>query len=305
MSDRWPELPFEPWADTAATLHMWTQIVGKIRLAQSPWVNHSWHVTLYVTPRGLSTDAIPYEDRTFQIDFDFIDHELQIKSSDGGSKTVELKPRTTADFYNAVKTALTDLGLHVKFDGKPNEVETAIPFAKDTEHKSYDPDAANRFWRVLVQCDRVFKIFRARFTGKTSPSHFFWGSFDLAVTRFSGRTAPQHPGGFPNMPDDVMREAYSHEVSSVGFWPGSPAAPMAMFYSYAYPTPDGFASADVKPEEAGWNDDFGQFYLPYDAVRTADDPDAALLDFMQTTYEAAAKLAKWDIDAFENTFQPR
>ncbi len=304
MSDRWPELPYEAWKDTLATLHMWTQIAGKIRLAQTPWINHSWHVALYVTPRGLTTSPIPYGEQNFQIDFDFIDHALRITTCDDEDRVVALEPQTTAEFYVSVKRALNELGLEVDFHGRPNEVEPAIPFADDREHASYDAEAAQRFWRVLLQVDRVFNRFRARFIGKSSPVHFFWGSFDLAVTRFSGRTAPEHPGGFPNMPDPVMREAYSHEVISAGFWPGGDAMPYPMFYSYAYPGPGGFSEAEVHPAMAKWNADFGQFVLPYEDVRTSESPENTLLDFMQTTYDAAARLAGWDTEALRNKFRP-
>jgi hypothetical protein len=305
MTDRWPYLPYERWKETAATLHLWTQIVGKIRLAQTPWLNHSWHVTLYVTPRGLTTSPMPYGERTFQIDFDFTDHTLRIATCDDDSRTVPLRPQTTADFFAAVKGALRELDLDVRIHGRPNEIENAIPFAEDRVHASYDAGAAHRFWRVLLQADRVFKRFRARFTGKSSPVHFFWGSFDLAVTRFSGRTAPEHPGGFPNMPDTVTREAYSHEVISAGFWPGGDAMPYPMFYSYAYPSPDGFSTAEVLPAAAGWNADFGQFVLPYEDVRNAASPEETLLEFMQSAYDAAARLAKWDTGAFRSTFRPQ
>ncbi len=303
--ERWPVLPFEDWKDTAATLHMWTQIVGKVRLAQSPWINHSWHVTLYVTPRGLTTSSIPHGDRTFQIDFDFLKHELLITTCDDESRALPLQPRATADFYAALMAALEELELPVKVHGRPNEVEDPIPFAKDRTHASYDPEAVGRFWRILLQVDRVFREFRARFVGKNSPVHFYWGSFDLAVTRFSGRPAPPHPGGFPNLPDRVTREAYSHEVSSAGFWPGSAAMPEPIFFSYAYPTPDGFAEAKIGPAAAGWNGDLGEFVLRYDDVRTAADPDATLLEFLQTTYEAAARLAGWDRAALQRPFDDR
>jgi hypothetical protein len=305
MSDRWPELPFEAWKETMATLHMWTQIVGKIRLAQTPWVNHSWHVTLYVTPRGLTTSPIPCGELTFQIDFDFIEHVLRVTTSDDDARVVPLKPQPTAEFYAAVKHALGELKLDVDFHGRPNEVDPAIPFAEDREHASYDPAAVQRFWRALLQVDRVFKRFRARFAGKCSPVQFFWGSFDLAVTRFSGRTAPEHPGGFPNMPDPVMREAYSHEVISAGFWPGGDPMPYPVFYSYAYPNPDGFSEAEVRPAAANWNPDFGQFVLPYEDVRTAESPEETLLEFLQTTYDAAAQLAQWDVAALKNTFRSK
>jgi hypothetical protein len=301
---RWPELPYEVWKDTAATLHMWTQIVGKIRMAQTPWINHSWHVTLYVTPRGLTTSAIPYGERTFGIDFDFIDHKLNITTCDDESRIIPLKPQTTAAFYASVMGALQELELEVKINAKPNEVEKAIPFAEDREHASYDPDAVHRFWRALLQVDRVFKRFRARFRGKSSPVHFFWGSFDLAVTRFSGRPAPPHPGGFPNMPDSVTREAYSHEVSSAGFWPGGEPMPYPIFYSYSYPTPDEFSKVEVSPSSATWNADLGEFVLPYDDVRKAASPEETLLDFLETTYAGASRLAGWDRAALEQTSHP-
>lgn len=305
MIERWPELPYEPWKETAATLHMWTQIVGKIRLVASPWANHSWNTTLYVTPSGLTTSPMPYGERTFQIDFDFINHQLRITTCDAEERAVPLRPQTTADFHAAVLAALSELKLDVKIHGKPNEVEEAIPFAKDRKHASYDIDAVQRFWRALLQVDRVFKRFRARFIGKASPSHFFWGSFDLAVTRFSGRTAPEHPGGYPNMPLDVMREAYSHEVSSAGFWPGGSPMPFPIFYSYAYPTPEGFDKETIEPDAAEWNDALGEYVLPYDDVRSASDPEETLLRFLQTTYEAAARCGKWDLKALERTFRPR
>jgi hypothetical protein len=305
MTDRWPYLPYERWKETAATLHLWTQIVGKIRLARTPWINHSWHVTLYVTPRGLTTSPIPHGERTFQIDFDFLKHELVVNTCDGDLRSLPLRPRTTADLYAALMATLEELDLPVRIHGRPNEVEEAIPFAEDHRHSAYDPEAVERFWRVLVQVDRVFHEFRARFIGKSSPVHFFWGSFDLAVTRFSGRSAPPHPGGFPNLPDRVTREAYSHEVSSAGFWPGSVAMPDPIFFSYAYPTPEGFPEARIGPDAAGWNGDLGEFVLRYDDVRTADSPDAALLEFLQTTYETAARLAGWDRAALERPFDRR
>jgi len=278
---------------------MWTQIVGKIRLTLTPWTNHSWHVTLYVTARGLTTSPIPHGNSTFEIDFDFIDHQLRILKSDGGQRSLELKPRTVAAFYKAVMTALDELGLPVKIDIMPNEIPNPIPFDRDDQHRSYDPEYANRFWRVLVQTDRVFKEFRSRFCGKCSPVHFFWGAPDLAVTRFSGRTAPPHPGGFPHLPDAVTREAYSQEVSSLGFWPGADVMPMAIFYSYAYPEPAGFPEAKVKPGAASYNAQFHEFVLPYDAVRTSKSPDDAILDFAQSTYDAASTLSNWDRGALE------
>lgn len=302
--ERWPELPYEAWKETAATLHMWTQIVGKIRLAAMPWINHSWHVTLYVTPRGLTTAAVPHGERAFQVDFDFLQHRLLITTSDAESRSVPLEPRTTADFYATVMAALRQLDLGVKFYPRPNEVEKPIPFADDRQHRSYDGDAVQRFWRALLQVDRVFNRFRARFIGKCSPVHFFWGSFDLAVTRFSGRTAPEHPGGFPNLPDRITREAYSHEVSSAGFWPGGEPMPYPIFYSYAYPTPEGFGDAEVRPEGASWNADLGEFVLPYEDVRKSASPEDTLLDFLQTTYDAAARLGSWEVAALTRTFEP-
>ena len=293
-ADVWPELNYADWKETCATLHMWTQIVGKIRLTLTPWTNHSWHVTLYVTSRGLTTSPIPHGTDTFEIRFDFIDHQLRILKSDGGQRSVELKPRSVADFYKAVMGALNELDLAVKIDILPNEIPNPIPFDRDEQHRSYDPKYANRFWRVLVQTDRVFKEFRSRFCGKCSPVHFFWGAPDLAVTRFSGRTAPKHPVGIPHLPDAITREAYSQEVSSLGFWPGADAMPMAIFYSYAYPEPTGFSEAKVKPEAASYNAQFREFVLPYDAVRTAKSPDDAVLDFARSTYDAASQLGNWD-----------
>src|SRR3989454_6928862 len=298
-SETWPALPYEAWKETCTTLHMWTQIVGKIRLTLTPWTNHSWHVTLYVTARGLTTSPIPHGNSTFEIDFDFIDHQLRILKSDGGQRSLELKPRTVAAFYKAVMTALDELGLPVKIDIMPNEIPNPIPFDRDEQHRSYDPEYANRFWRVLVQADRVFKEFRSRFCGKCSPVHFFWGAFDLAVTRFSGRTAPPHPGGIPNLPDRVTRDAYSHEVSSCGFWPGGAPVPYPLFYSYAYPEPDGFAEAPLQPSEARYDSSLTDFVLPYDAVREADAPEEKLLAFLQSSYEAAANLAHWDRKSLE------
>jgi Family of unknown function (DUF5996) len=298
-AERWPALPYESWNDSCTTLHLWTQIVGKIRLAQTPWVNHSWHVTLYVTPRGLTTSSIPYDGRAFGIDFDFIDHALLIQTSDGGERRLALEPRSVAAFHDALIAALADLDLHVRIHGSPNEVPDPIPFREDRAHAAYDPEYAHRFWRVLLQVDRVFKQFRTRFLGKVSPVHFFWGSFDHAVTRFSGRKAPPHPGGIPNLPDAVTREAYSHEVSSAGFWPGGGAIDYPAFYSYAYPTPKGFAAMPVRPQPAFFHEQLGEFILPYDAVRTAEAPDIALLEFLQTTYEAAADAANWDRAALE------
>lgn len=303
-TEAWPSLPLEEWKDTYATLHMWTQVVGKIRFAQTPWVNHSWHVTLYVTSRGLTTSPIPYGERTFELEFDFIDHRLVIETSGGDVRFIELRPRSVADFYSEVMSVLRSLGLDIRIHTLPNEVADPVPFEKDLQHASYDPDYANRFWRILVQTDRVFKEFRARFIGKCSPVHFFWGSFDMAVTRFSGRTAPPHPGGVPHLPDVVAREAYSHEVSSCGFWPGGGPVPYPVYYSYAYPAPEGFKDAPVKPSGAFYSTDLGEFILPYDEVRKAGQPGEMLLDFLQSTYEAAANLAKWDRPALERDKLP-
>ena len=295
----WPDLAFADWSDTISTLHMWMQIVGKVRLSQTPWTNHSWHVPLYVTARGLSTSPIPYRGVTFEITFDFIDHQLIIQSTDGAQRLVPLVPRTVSDFYNAVFEELRELDLNISIYTTPSEIPNAIPFEADTEHHHYDPDYANRFWRAVVQIDRVFKEFRARFIGKCSPVHFFWGSFDLAVTRFSGREAPPHAGGVPNFPDWVAREAYSHEVSSAGFWPGGGGIDEAAFYSYAYPAPDGFAKAAVKPDGAFWSEQLGEFLLPYQEVQSASSPDDLLLDFLQSAYVAAAELGGWDRTGLE------
>jgi hypothetical protein len=297
-------LAFDAWKDTYATLHMWTQIVGKIRLAQMPWINHSWHVTLYATARGLTTSPIPHGARAFQIDFDFIDHRLLIRTNDGAVKTMALQPRSVADFYQELFSNLHQLGLDVKIRTTPNEIVDAIPFDKDHVHASYDAEHANRFWRALVQADRVLKKFRAGFIGKCSPVHFFWGSFDLAVTRFSGRKAPEHPGGAPNCPDWVMREAYSHELSSCGFWPGGGPVPYPVFYAYAYPEPPGFGTAPVRPGNAIYDAAMREFLLPYDEVRRAQSPDAVLLEFLQSSYEAAANLGRWDRSALERTAPP-
>jgi hypothetical protein len=300
QADRWPELPYAAWKDTRDTLHLWTQVIGKIRLALTPWLNHSWHVALYVTVRGLTTSPISYGARSVQIDFDFIDHVLWLRTSDGHYRQVMLKPMLVADFYADVCIALAELGIDIDITTTPCEIADAVPFDQDVTHTSYDADAANRFWRVLLAAQDVMKRFRTAFLGKASPVHFFWGSFDLAVTRFSGRRAPPHPGGVPHLPNAVVREAYSHEVSSAGFWPGG-GGPVdyAAFYSYAYPAPEGFAAAKVQPAEAFFSKELGEFLLPYDAVRTARDPDAALMDFLQSTYVAAADLGQWDRKALE------
>jgi hypothetical protein len=294
----WPSLRVADWTATRDTLHMWTQIVGKIRLGRTPLINHWWGVTLYVTARGLSTSAIPYGGRIFDIEFDFVDHQLVVRSSDGGRRTVALRPRSVADFHAETMQALAELGITVPIQGRPNEVEEAIPFAEDHQHASYDARAANLFWRQLVHADRVIREFRAHFVGKVSPVHFFWGALDLACTRFSGRPAPPHPGGAPNCADWVMVEGYSRELSSCGFWPGG--GEEGAFYAYAYPEPDGFADYAVGPSDAFYSTGFRQFLLPYEAVRTAPDPDRALSEFLHTTYEAAAELGGWDRAALED-----
>ena len=295
----WPSLDYAAWRETCATLQLWTQIAGKIRLALGPWINHSWGITLYVTSRGLTTSLIPYGTRAFEIEFDFIRHQLGISTTEGDERAIRLQPQSVASFYREVMSKLRELAIEVQIGMRPNEMLEAIPFDRDEKHAAYDPEYANRFWRVLLQADRVFKEFRSRFCGKCSPVHFFWGSFDLAVTRFSGRPAPPHPGGVPHLPDAITREAYSQEVSSLGFWPGNDQIPTALFYSYAYPSPDGFAQAKVKPAAASFHPQLREFVLSYDDVRGAESPDDAVLEFAQTTYDAAATLAKWDRAAFE------
>ena len=295
-TEDWPSLPLEEWKETYATLHMWTQIVGKIRLVQSPLINHWWQVPLYVSARGLTTSAIPYETRSFEIDFDFIDHQLLIKTSDGITKSIALAPRSVADFYSELMETLRALGIEIEINARPDEVPDPIPFAEDQTHAAYAPEYANRFWRILVQADRVFKEFRARFIGKCSPVHFFWGSFDLAVTRFSGRRAPAREGA-----DSITREAYSHEVISHGFWPGSGNIQSPAFYSYTAPEPAGLPKEKIRPESAFYNPETGGFILLYDDVRQADSPDEVLMDFLESTYEAGANLAKWDRSSLERT----
>jgi hypothetical protein len=290
----WPSLPLEEWKDTYATLHMWTQIVGKIRLVNSPRINHWWQVPLYVSARGLTTTAIPHGTRNFEIEFDFIEHQLVIRTSDGDTRNLALAPQSVADFYRALMTTLDALGLEVKIRAIPDEVPNPIPFADDNEHASYEGEYANRLWRILTQTDRVFKEFRSRFIGKVSPVHFFWGSFDLAVTRFSGRRAPEREAA-----DSITREAYSHEVISHGFWPGSGNIEMPAFYSYTAPEPAGLPQAKIRPASAFYNPPTGGFILPYNDVRQADDPDQLLMEFLQSTYEAGANLAGWDRAALE------
>ncbi len=294
----WPELPYPAWRATAATLQLWTQIVGKVRLSLTPWLNHGWHVPLYVTARGLGTSPVPVGREILEIEFDFIAHRLLVRTSRGEEKQLALKPQTVAQFHAALMDILNGLGVHVAINEMPNEVPNPVRFSEDWFHASYDAQAAHRFWRALVQADRVFRLFRSSYLGKVSPVHFFWGSFDLAVTRFSGRAAPLHPGGVPGLPDAVTREAYSHEVSSAGFWPGSDAYPQAAFYAYAYPEPPGFREAAMTPG-ASYDAALGEFILPYETVRVAADPDAMLLDFLATTYAAAANSGGWDRAALE------
>jgi hypothetical protein len=290
----WPELPLQAWQHTYATLHMWTQVVGKIRLALSPRINHWWEVPLYVNARGLTTSAIPYGDGIFEVQFDFIDHRLEISTSWGTKKAFALKPQSVADFYAEFMSALKSLGIEVKIWTMPVEVQNGIRFEDDTQHASYDPEYANRFWQLLIQCNNVFQEFRAGFIGKDSPVHFFWGSFDLCVTRFSGRPAPPRPDA-----DSITREAYSHEVISAGFWPGGGDIKGAAFYAYAAPEPAGLSEQKVRPAKAFYHSQMKEFLLMYDDVRQATSPRQALLDFLQSTYEAAANLAHWDRKALE------
>jgi hypothetical protein len=297
-TNSWPILRVDDWAPTRDTLHMWTQIVGKVRLAHLPLVNHWWQVTFYVTPRGLTTLPIPHASEAFDIEFDFIDHQLMIRSSTGATRTVALEPKSVAEFYSQTMQALDELGFSTRIQAHPNEVETALPFAEDDEHTSYDRDAATLFWRQLLQANRVLGQFRARFVGKASPVHFFWGAMDLACTRFSGRPAPRHQGGAPNVGDWVMVEGYSRELSSCGFFPGG--GNEGAFYAYAYPEPDGFADHPVHPAEAHYDTALGEYLLPYEAVRQATDPDQTLLGFLQDTYEAAAVHGRWDRAALED-----
>lgn len=301
----WPELPLEPWQETCETLHLWSQIVGKIRLSKMPWINHSWHVPFYVTARGLTTSSIPYETRTFEIEFDLNDHRLHVATSEREHRSFGLGPISVADFYWKIMEVLDELDIETRIWPVPVEIPNlARPFPEIEDKASYNPEAVRRFWQVLLQVHRVFTDFRAEFIGKVSPVHFFWGAFDLAVTRFSGRPAPKHPGGAPNCADWVMEEAYSHEVSSAGFWPG-PGLGESAFYSYAYPEPEGFSGSTVAPEAAYYHEQLGEFVLPYEAVRTADDPDTMLLSFLQSTYRAAADLGGWERSALERAADPR
>ena len=297
--ETWPELSFEKGNDTYQTIHLWTQIAGKIRLAKMPWINHSWHVTLYVTPFGLSTGNIPDLNKHFQINFDFLNHQLQIITSDKEERVFPLSVMSVASCYRNILGALADLDIGIKINPIPCEIENAIAFHEDEAHSTYVPEVAESLHKALLNVQRVFTDFRAKFSGKCSPVHFFWGSFDLAVSRYSGRKAPLHPGGFPNLADWVAQEAYSHEVCSCGFWPGSKAMPSAAFYCYIYPAPPGFSSAAVKPEAAYWQDEMGEFILEYKDVQQAEDPSGVLMQFLDSTYEAAAELADWDGEKLE------
>jgi len=301
LSAVWPPLPVATWQDTYQTLHLWTQIIGKIRLALAPKLNHWWHSTLYVTPRGLTTLSMPAGTRSLQITFDFLQQQLLIETSNGSTRSIALAPRSVAAFYQAVMDNLREIGIEVQIWTLPQEVANPIPFEQDEQHATYDPEAAQQFWQILLQADRLLTVFRSRYAGKCSPVHFFWGSFDLAVTRFSGRRAPEHPGGVPGMADWVTREAYSHEVSSCGFWFGS-SAMEALFYAYAYPTPAGFKDYPIQPQAAFYSAEMQEFIFPYEFVRQADNPDASVLAFLQSTYEAAATLGQWDDAALQ--YQP-
>jgi len=307
LAEAWPALPLDGWQDTYATLQLWTQIVGKTRLAFAPMQNHWWQVTLLPTARGLVAPSMPVNGRTLDVEFDFLDHHLVARTSDGAVRRLQLVPRSVADFYAAYLAMLGELGIELKYRPKPTEVVEAIPFPEDRKHASYDPDAAQRCWRIVAQSARVMQGFRSDFLGKCSPVHFWWGGFDLACTRFSGRTAPPHPGGFPNLADWVTREAYSHECISAGWWPGSVGGPVAepAYYAYAYPEPVGCPEATIRPAAAGYHPDLREWVLPYDAVRRAADPDATLMEFLQSTYDAAATLGAWDRKALERAGQVR
>lgn len=294
----WPAIPFNEWEETCSALHLWCQIIGKYRLSHTPWVNHSWHATLYVTPRGLTTGPIPDAGGTISILMDLVDHTLVVDCASGNSSTCSLTDMSVADFYELVRTAIEEVGGTFNIHGIPNELADVTPFARDTAIRPYYSDAVARFHQALVLIDRVFSRFRTGFRGKVSPAHLFWGSLDMAITRFSGRSAPPHPGGIPNLPDEVTREAYSHEVSSAGFWPGQGSGE-PMFYSYSYPVPKAFKSQDIAPDAAYWDSGLGEFLLPYEAVRTADDPEEMLMEFLQTTYTAAADTADWDRASLE------
>lgn len=302
MTSAWPRISYASWRETCGALHLWSQVVGKYRLARTPWTNHSWHATLYVTPRGLTTGPVPDEQGSLLLTFDFWDHALVAQGSTGACARFPLRPMSVSEFFDQTKRLIATAGGTPVLNGRPNEIADALPFAEDIAERPYDREAVERFHAALLSIDRVFQIFRTGFLGKVSPVHLFWGSFDLAVTRFSGRTAPLHPGGIPNLPDAVTREAYSHEVSSAGFWPGGNGAEDAMFYSYAYPTPDGFKDRRVGPDAAFFDQKLGEFLLPYEAVRTAENPERELLRFLQSTYDAAADAGSWDRRALDCEF---
>jgi hypothetical protein len=298
-SNGWPDLSAYDLKPTTDALHLWSQIAGKIRLMMTPWMNHSWHVPLYISARGFTTGLIPAGKRAFEIEFNLLGDTLTIQDTEGRQRHVALRPRSVASFYADTMQAMSELGLEVHLEVMPCEIPDAVPFPQDHLQRAYDPAAARAYWRALVQTERVLQLFRSCFLGKCSPIHLFWGSFDLAVTRFSGRAAPRHPGGAPHLPDSVAREAYSQEVSSAGFWPGGGPVTTPSFYSYAYPVPAGFADAHVEPAQARFDAGMGEFLLPYDAVRLSADPDAALLSFLKTTYEAAANLGQWERERLE------
>ncbi|HEY2728218.1 MAG TPA: DUF5996 family protein, partial [Parafilimonas sp.] len=295
----WPDIEYNNWKDTLSTIQLWVQIVGKIRLKAMPWLNHSWHVTLYVTPQGLSTDSMPYQAGIFEIEFNFHQHILTISTSTGRQQEVKLYPRTVADFYKELFSKLKQAGIKINIYPVPNEIEVAIPFEEDEIHKTYDKVQMQNYWKALVLIHNVFMKFRSGFRGKCSPVHFFWGAFDLAVTRFSGRQAPPYSGSVPNIPLNVMQEAYSHEVSSCGFWPGNDVFPHAAFYAYCYPTPEAFSEQSVEPKEAFYSKEMGEFFLLYDVVRNASNPEKTLMRFLSTTYEAAANTGNWKRAALE------
>lgn len=298
-SNDWPAIPYEPWRETCAALHLWTQIVGKYRLAQTPWVNHSWHATLYVVPRGLTTGVVPDPNGAIMLNFDFLEHRLIAHAEDGRSGGFALEAMSIAEFFDRTRQAIASVGGSPNFHGRPNEVPGPVPFAEDRVPRPYDAAAVSGFHRALLRVQRVFEQFRSEWLGKVSPVHLFWGALDLAVTRFSGRNAPLHPGGIPALPDAVTREAYSHEVSSAGFWPGGSGAEEPMFYSYAYPAPKGFSQARVEPEAARFDDNLGEFLLPYEMVRASSDPEGYLLRFLRSTYHAAADYGDWDRNTLE------
>jgi len=301
LPDPWPDLDYAKWRDTALALQLWLQVIGKVRLTLTPWLNHSWQVPFYVTARGLGTSTIPLGKDMIDLEFDFIGHRLTGRASHGAMAELALKPMSVAEFYGGALGLLRSLGADLSINPLPSELPNPLAFGDDRKIRPYDADAVHRFWRALLQADRLFKLFRTGFLGKASPVHLFWGGFDLAVTRFSGRRAPRHPGGIPGLSDRVTREAYSHEVSSAGFWPGSDAFPRPAFYSYAYPQPEGFADAAM-PGGAFYDSSLGEFLLPYDLVRAAGDPDALVMDFLQKSYAAAASLGRWERDALECAF---